>query len=172
MKFGSVVDSYIADMNRAGRFRSPHTELAYRTKLERLGEQVHNRDPRTVGRADVRAALALWPNPNSQRQAHAIFAAFFDWCMAVTADGGQSLTIDKTDGYYYVGFVVGTQATTAVQFFRSGSSAGPGQLGLTAASTPPARFMSKTGFAGGLPTSVVYSTCSVSSFLWWTGVAA
>jgi len=92
--------------------------------------------------------------------------------MALTADGGQSLTIAQADGYYYVGFVVGTQATTAVQFFRSGSSAGPGQLGLTAASTPPARFMSKTGFAGGLPTSVVYNTCSVSSFLWWTGVAA
>ena len=95
MKFSSVVDSYIADMNRAGRFRSAHTELAYRTKLERLGLQVRNRDPRTVGRQDVRAVLAQWTNPNSQRQAHAIFAAFFDWCMTEPRDRSEREMICK-----------------------------------------------------------------------------
>lgn len=95
MKFSSVVDSYIADMTRAGRFRSPHSELAYRTKLQRLGEQVRNRDPRTVGRQDVRTVLAHWTNPNSQRQAHAIYAAFFDWCMTEPRDRSEREMICK-----------------------------------------------------------------------------
>lgn len=95
MRFSAAVDSYIEDMNRAGRFRSAHTELAYRTKLERLGEQVRNRDPRTVGRSDVRVVLAHWTNPNSQRQAHAIFAAFFDWCMTEPRDRSEREMIVK-----------------------------------------------------------------------------
>ena len=89
--------------------------------------------------------------------------------MALTVDAGQSLTVNKSDGYAYAAFVVGTQSTTNLQIFRSGSSAGPGQLLLTASTTPPARFLAKTGFATGLPTTIAYNTCSVSSFLFWMG---
>jgi len=90
--------------------------------------------------------------------------------MALTVDAGQSLTVNKSDGYAYAAFVVGTQSTTNLQIFRSGSSAGPGQLLLTASTTPPARFLAKTGFATGLPTTIAYNTCSVSSFLFWIGL--
>jgi integrase len=116
MKFAAVVDNYIADMNRAGRFSSPHTELAYRTKLDRLGAQVHNRDPRTVGRADVRTVLALWPNQNSQRQAHAIFAAFFDWCMTEPRDRSEREMIVKRNPARTIQRARGTQP----QVYRMG----------------------------------------------------
>jgi site-specific recombinase XerD len=95
MKLSAAVDAYVADMERAGRFRSAHTALAYRTKLDRLAEHVRNRDPRTVGRSDVRAVLAQWPNANSQRQAHAIFASFFDWCMTEPRDRSEREMICK-----------------------------------------------------------------------------
>jgi len=90
----------------------------------------------------------------------------------LTADSGQSLTISPADQWAYAAFVVGQQSTTNLQFFRSGSSAAPGQLLQTNATTPPARFLSKAGFAAGLPTSIDYTTCSVTSFLWWMGAGA
>lgn len=110
MRFSAAVDNYIADMNRAGRFRSPHTELAYRTKLDRLGDHVHNRDPRTVGRTDVRTVLANWPNANSQRQAHAIFAAFFDWCMTEPRDRSEREMICKRNPARTIQRARGTKA--------------------------------------------------------------
>jgi len=91
---------------------------------------------------------------------------------ALTPDSGQSLTISAADQWAYGAFVVGQQATTNVQMFRSGSSASPGGLLQTGSTSPPARFLSKTGFAAGLPTSIDFTTCSVSSFLWWMGVSA
>jgi len=91
---------------------------------------------------------------------------------AMVPDAGPGLAISTGDQWAYAAFVVGQQATTPLQFFRSGSSASPGQLLLTVATQPPARFLSKTGFAGGLPATIDYSTCSPTSFLWWMGVAA
>src|SRR5689334_16918245 len=86
MKLTTAIDQYIQDMQREGRLRSPHSELAYRSKLMKLAEHVGNRDPRTVGRNEIKAVLATWPNPSSQNQAHSVYAAFFDyaqeegWC--------------------------------------------------------------------------------------------
>ncbi len=80
MKFSAAVDAYIADLQAEGRINSPHTTLAYRTKLEHLGEVVENRDPAKVGAADVKAALARWDGA-SRRQAHAVYRSFFRWAV-------------------------------------------------------------------------------------------
>jgi integrase/recombinase XerD len=80
MKFSRAIDVFIADGQRAGQFNSPHTIMAYRDKLERLADHVSNRDPRTIGRDEVKAFLGNW-HGNSQRQAHAILASFFDFAM-------------------------------------------------------------------------------------------
>jgi integrase len=97
MKFAVALDRFISDMRREGRFTSDHSELAYRTKLIRLGDHVHNRDPRTIGRVDLKAVLAHWPNPASQNQAHAIYASFFDWCMTEPRDRNERETICRTN---------------------------------------------------------------------------
>lgn len=80
MKFGAAVEIYVRDQFRAGAFNSRHTELAYRDKLRRFQEHVGNRDPRTIGRTDVKTFLGNWSG-NSQRHAHAILASFFDFAM-------------------------------------------------------------------------------------------
>src|SRR3954451_7351087 len=68
-------------MKRAGQMRSSNTELAYRQKLHRFADEIGNRDPRTVSRDEIRAFLGHWPHQNSQRQAHAILASFFDFAL-------------------------------------------------------------------------------------------
>jgi integrase/recombinase XerD len=80
MRFTEAVDAFIADWKAEGRINSPHTELAYRTKLTHLSETVDNRDPAKVGGTDVKAALARWEH-ESRRQAHAIYRTFFLWAM-------------------------------------------------------------------------------------------
>jgi integrase/recombinase XerD len=97
VKLTTAVERYVADMVREGRFTSPHSELAYRTKLMRLAEHVRNRDPRTVGRVDIKAVLAQWPNPASQNQAHAVYASFFDWCLTEPRDRNERETICTTN---------------------------------------------------------------------------
>jgi len=79
MRFALAVDAYIADMKAEGRINSENTILAYRTKLNWLGETVDNRDPAKVGYEDVKRALGRW-HGNSRRQAHAIYRSFFRWC--------------------------------------------------------------------------------------------
>ena len=81
MRFTSAVDQYIADMRAEDRIRSPHTELAYRTKLVWLAEAAGNRPPRMIGYEDVKRALGRWQG-NSRVQAHAIYRSFFDWAMS------------------------------------------------------------------------------------------
>lgn len=81
MKLTAAMDKYVAEMQRTGQMNSRNTELAYRDKLQRFAGHVGNRDPRTIGREEVRAFLGQWPHPNSQRQAHAILASFFDFAL-------------------------------------------------------------------------------------------
>lgn len=81
MRFSQAVDLYIEDLRRMARITSPHSELAYRTKLSFFAEDVNNRDPSKVGREDVKRFLSRWPHPNSQAQAHAILASFFDYAL-------------------------------------------------------------------------------------------
>lgn len=80
MKFGRAVDAFIVDYTAEGRINSPHTTLAYRSKLEHLQGIVDNRDPAKVGPADVKQALLRWEG-SSRQQAHAIYRSFFRWTM-------------------------------------------------------------------------------------------
>jgi len=81
MKFTAAIEVYVRDQFRAGAFNSRHTELAYREKLNRFADHVGNRDPRTVGRNEIKAFLGDNWTGNSQRHAHAILASFFDFAM-------------------------------------------------------------------------------------------
>lgn len=80
MRFAEAIDAYIADQRIAGRINSDKTEIAYRSVLDRHAVDIANRDPRLVGRDDVKRTLARWPNPNTQRCSRSILVAFYDWC--------------------------------------------------------------------------------------------
>ncbi len=81
MNFAEAVDRYIVDMWAQGRMRSPTTERSYRSILARHLEDVENRDPRYVGRTDVKRTLARWANPDTQRVGRAVLVSFYDWTM-------------------------------------------------------------------------------------------
>jgi integrase/recombinase XerC len=81
MKFSQSIELYVADMRRYGRINSDRTEHSYRMRLENHGEDIGNRDPRTVGRNDIKRTLERWPHPNTQRHSHAILISFYDWAM-------------------------------------------------------------------------------------------
>jgi site-specific recombinase XerD len=80
MKLTKVADFYLEDMKRMGRITSRHTEASYRFKLQWLAEVAGNRDPKLIGRQDIKNYLARWSG-NSQLQAHAIATSFFGWCV-------------------------------------------------------------------------------------------
>jgi integrase len=79
MKFSAAIEIYIRDMRSAGRINSDATERSYRSILNKHCDDISNRDPRTVGRTDVKATLGRWPKPNTQRVARAILVSFYDW---------------------------------------------------------------------------------------------
>jgi site-specific recombinase XerD len=81
MKFDAAVDEFLAEYTTAGRINSKNTLAAYRYALECLGKDCGNRDPRTIGRNDVKKTLARWPGANTQRARRAAIVAFFDWAM-------------------------------------------------------------------------------------------
>jgi integrase len=81
MNFAQATELYVKDMRRYGRINSDRTEHSYRHRLACLQTDIGNRDPRTVGRNDIKRSLSRWDNPNTQRNAHAIFISFFDWSM-------------------------------------------------------------------------------------------
>ncbi len=59
MKFYAAIDLYVDDMISEGRFTSPLTERGYRATLDVHAEDVGNRDPRHVGREDVKQDASL-----------------------------------------------------------------------------------------------------------------
>ena len=79
MKFSAAVDQYVRDMWAYGRMNSAKTEEGYRHRLNAHGADIGNRDPRTVGRADIKRTLSRWEQANTQRNAHAILISFYDW---------------------------------------------------------------------------------------------
>ena len=81
MKFAEAIDLYIADQRIAGRINSDLTEVAYRSVLDRHQIDIANRDPRLIGRDDVKRTLARWSNPNTQRCSRSILVAFYDWTL-------------------------------------------------------------------------------------------
>lgn len=81
MKFSRAIDEFITDWQTQGRMNSPRSEVAYRATLQLLADQVSNRDPRTIGRDDIKRLLRRWPNPNTQYTRRAHLVAFFTWAM-------------------------------------------------------------------------------------------
>jgi len=81
VKFSDAIDTYIEDMRVQGRLNSPSSERGYRGTLNKFCEDVLNRDPRYIGRDDVKRTLARWKHPNSQRKHRAVLVSFFDWTM-------------------------------------------------------------------------------------------
>jgi integrase/recombinase XerC len=81
MKFSQAIELYVKDMRRYGRINSDRTEDSYRHRLYKHGEDIGNRDPRTVGRNDIKRTLSRWEAANTQRNAHAILISFYDWSM-------------------------------------------------------------------------------------------
>lgn len=81
MRLSKAIDPYVADLKREGRMRSNHTEAAYRSKLAQFVQDTDNAHVDEINRGHVKTFLAHWPNANSQRQAHAILASFFQWAM-------------------------------------------------------------------------------------------
>lgn len=79
--FSEAIDLFLVDMRAQGRITSPATERSYRSILDRHAEDIANRDPRTIGRDQVKLTLRRWAKPNSQRVARAILISFYDWTM-------------------------------------------------------------------------------------------
>lgn len=55
--------------------------MAHECRLSKHSEDIDNRDPRLVGRNDIKRTLGRWQHPNTQRNAHAILISFYDWTM-------------------------------------------------------------------------------------------
>lgn len=75
MKMTQAIDAFITDMRRKGRIRFDMSEVAYRQVLENHAEDVGNRDPRTIGREDIKRTLPRWPHPNTSAKRHSILAS-------------------------------------------------------------------------------------------------
>lgn len=80
MTFRAAIGLYLRDAQGDGRITSENTVRTYLSILNRLADDVGNRDPRTVGREDIKRCLRRWPNPSSQATCRSIMVAFFDWC--------------------------------------------------------------------------------------------
>ena len=81
MRFDQAIDEFLRDKRNAGQINSARTEVSYRSRLDALGADVANRDPRYVGREDLKRTLRRWEHPNTQRHARTVFVSFFDWSM-------------------------------------------------------------------------------------------
>jgi integrase/recombinase XerC len=80
MRFDTAIDAYLDDMQAEGRISSPHTVTSYRSRLNVLGEEVHNRSPHTVGIDDIERTLRRWPHPATGQHARSVYVSFCDWC--------------------------------------------------------------------------------------------
>lgn len=81
MRFADATDQFVRDMRAQGRMNSDATEVSYRACLNRHADVVGNRDPRYVGRDDVKRTLAHWTHPNSYGTNRSILVGFYDWCV-------------------------------------------------------------------------------------------
>lgn len=81
MNLMQAVDAWLAEDRANGRIRSEHTLRAYRYTLTQLKEDVDNRDPRLIGKADVQRCLARWGHckPATRAKQHAALNSFFTW---------------------------------------------------------------------------------------------
>lgn len=81
MRFYDAIDRYIADMRAEGKLNSAVSERGYRGTLNAHADDLTNRDPRYVGRADVQRTLARWPHPSTRSVNRAKLVSFYDWLM-------------------------------------------------------------------------------------------
>src|SRR5947209_1685485 len=81
MKFERAIDLYLTDMRAQGRINSPSSERGYRSTLVAHAEDVGNRDPSYVRRADVKRTLRRWPHPNTQGINRSKLVSFYRWAM-------------------------------------------------------------------------------------------
>jgi integrase/recombinase XerD len=81
MRFDEAIDRYIDDVRVQGRLNSPSSERGYRSTLEAHALDVGNRDPRNVGREDVKRTLRRWRHPNTQGTNRSKLVSFYDWTM-------------------------------------------------------------------------------------------
>jgi site-specific recombinase XerD len=79
MTFREAIDLYVADQRQAGRINSEATDRSYRATLDLHAQDVGNRDPRTIGRDEVKRTLTRWPHPNTQRARRAALVSFYRW---------------------------------------------------------------------------------------------
>jgi integrase/recombinase XerD len=79
MRFGDAIDEFIEDMRLQGRINSDSTERSYRGTLYKHADDVGNRDPRKVGREDVKGTLARWKHPNTRATCRAALVSFYRW---------------------------------------------------------------------------------------------
>jgi integrase/recombinase XerD len=79
MRFGDAIDEFIEDMRLQGRINSDSTERSYRGTLYKHADDVSNRDPRKVGREDVKRTLARWGHPNTRATCRAALVSFYRW---------------------------------------------------------------------------------------------
>src|SRR5436309_16113000 len=81
MRFDRAIDLYIADMEAQGRLNSPSSVRGHRSTLEAHAEDIGNRDPRYVGREDVKRTLRRWTHPNTQGTNRSKLVSFYAWTM-------------------------------------------------------------------------------------------
>jgi hypothetical protein len=79
MRFGDAIDEFIDDIRLQGRMNSDSTERSYRGTLYKHADDVDNRDPRKVGREDVKRTLARWKHPNTRATCRAALVSFYRW---------------------------------------------------------------------------------------------
>lgn len=79
MRFTDSIELFIRDKRSEGRISSDRTEAGYRLTLGAHARDVGNRDPRTVGREDVKRTLLRWPHPNTQAYNRAVLVSFYRW---------------------------------------------------------------------------------------------
>lgn len=79
MRLTDARNMFIRDMLEEGRIKPGGSERAYYDVLSWHAEDVGNRDPRTIGREDVKRTLRRWPNPNTQRNRRSILVSFYRW---------------------------------------------------------------------------------------------
>jgi integrase/recombinase XerD len=80
MRFNDAVDLFLRDRKVQGRHtKNGTTTRTYRWALGALADEVQNRDPRLVGRQDIKRTLARWEHPNTVLLAMAAYGQFFDY---------------------------------------------------------------------------------------------
>ncbi len=81
MRMSDAISMYLHEMRAEGRINSDKSERTYYDLLAMHQADVGNRDPRTIGRNDIKQTLRRWSNPNTQATRRATLVSFYDWVM-------------------------------------------------------------------------------------------